>query len=157
MKKLLLLLIFPMMINAQIDKTIRAKVAMMQNFVKKDSLGEQTFWQTKGKITFGIVNYTPEQNPIFKDLFIKQYQELLPVYKRMIVSEDEKDTSLFVKILIRQEDDYRALLTKPQLELYSKKFIELEKNNLESYISFNSIFFSDKLLNEYKLKFSYKP
>ena len=157
MKKLLFLLIFPIILNAQIDKTIRAKVAMMQNFVKKDSLGEQTFWQTKGKITFGIVNYTPEQNPIFKDLFIKQYQELLPVYKRMIVSEDEKDTSLFVKILIRQEDDYRALLTKPQLELYSKKFIELEKNNLESYISFNSIFFSDKLLNEYKLKFSYKP
>ena len=157
MKKLLFLLIFPIILNAQIDKTIRAKVAMMQNFVKKDSLGEQTFWQTKGKITFGIVNYTPEQNPIFKDLFIKQYQELLPVYKRMIVSEDEKDTALFVKILIRQEDDYRALLTKLQLELYSKKFIELEKNNLESYISFNSIFFSDKLLNEYKLKFNYKP
>ena len=157
MNKLLLLLIFPIILNAQIDKTIRAKVAMMQNFVKKDSLGEQTFWQTKGKITFGIVNYTPEQNPIFKDLFIKQYQELLPVYQRMIVSEDEKDTALFVKILIRQEDDYRALLTKAQLELYSKKFIELEKNNLESYISFNSIFFSDKLLNEYKLKFSYKP
>ena len=157
MKKLFLFLIFPLLLNAQIDQTIRAKVAMMQNFVKKDSLGELTFWQTKGKITFNIVNYTAEQNPVFKELFIHQYQELLPIYKKMIVSEDEKDTALFIKVLIRQEDDYRALLTKEQLLSYNKKFIELEKENPDAYISYNSIFFSDKLLNEYKLKFGYKP
>ena len=157
MKKIFFLLIFPFLVHSQIDATIRAKVAMMQNFVKKDTLGETMFWQTKGKITFNIVKYTSEQNPVFKHLFIKQYQELLPIYKRMIVSEDEQDTALFVKILIRQEDDYRKLLSSEQLKLYSNKFLDLEKKNPESYISYNSLFFSDKLLNEYKLKFSYKP
>ena len=88
------------------------------DFVKKDSLGETAFWQTKGKITFSIVNYTQEQNPIFKQLFIEQYQELLAIYKKMIVSEDERDTALYVKTLIRQEDDYRKLLTSDQLKLY---------------------------------------
>ena len=157
MKKFLFIILIPFFLNAQIDSTIKTKVAMMQNFVKKDSLGETAFWQTKGKITFSIVNYTQEQNPIFKQLFIKQYQELLAIYKKMIVSEDERDTALYVKTLIRQEDDYRKLLTPDQLKLYSNKFIYFEKNSPEDYKSYNSLFFSDKLLEEYKIRFNYKP
>ncbi|WP_395062355.1 hypothetical protein [Flavobacterium sp.] len=93
------------------------KVAVMQNFVKMGEQGETAFWQTKGKITFGIVNYTEEQNPIFKELFISQYKELLIIYKKMNVSEDERDTALYIKTLIRQEEDYRNLLTIEQLKL----------------------------------------
>ena len=156
MRKIFFILFcIPFLSFAQIDKTIKLKVAVMQNFVHKDSLGETAFWQTKGKITFGIVNYTAEQNPIFKQLFINQYQELLKIYKVMVVSENEKDTALYVKILIRQEDDYRNLLTKQQLKAYSNKLSELKSKNLELYDSYCSLFFPDELLAEYKLKFSY--
>ena len=74
----------------------------------------------------------------------------------MIVSENEKDTSLYVKTLIRQEDDYRNLLTKEQLKAYSNKLLELKTKNTELYDSYCSLFFPDELLTEYKLKFSYK-
>lgn len=156
MKKIFLILFFiPILSFSQFDKTIKLKVAMMQNFVKKDSLGETAFWQTKGKVTFNIVNYTPEQNPVFKNLFVNQYQELLPIYKKMVVSEDERDTALFIKTLIRQEDDFRHLLKPEQLKAYSGKFLDFEKNNLQSYESYSSLFFSDNLLKEYKFKFGY--
>ena len=156
MRKIFFILFcIPFLTLAQIDKTIKLKVTVMQNFVHKDSLGETAFWQTKGKITFGIVNYTAEQNPIFKQLFINQYQELLKIYKVMIVSENEKDTALYVKTLIRQEDDYRNLLTKEQLKAYSNKLLELKSKNLELFDSYCSLFFPDELLAEYKLKFSY--
>ena len=86
MKKILLFLLFPLLSFAQVDKTIKLKVLVMQNFVAKGEEGETMFWQTKGKLTFGIVNYTDEQNPVFKDLFINQYRELVTIYKKMIVS-----------------------------------------------------------------------
>jgi hypothetical protein len=138
---------------SQIEKVIQYKVAMIQNFVHKEEQGETAFWQTKGQITYKIVNYTDEQNPLFKDLFIKQYQEILPIYKRMVVSEDEKDTSLFIKTLIKQEEEYRNLLTKEQLELYSKALIEFKNNDEQNYLSYMSLFFSDELLAEFKSKF----
>ncbi len=137
----LLLLVLPLLTFSQFDKTIKLKVAMMQNCVHKDTLGETIFWQTKGKVTFNIVKYTPEQNPVFKELFIKQYQELLSIYKLMVVSENENDTALFIKTLIRQEDDYRNLLKPEQLKAYSEKILDFEKNNLQSYESYSSLFF----------------
>lgn len=45
----------------------------------------------------------------------------------MVVSEDENDTSLFIKTLVRQEEEYRSLLTKEQLILYSKALEEFQK------------------------------
>ena len=87
---LFFLLLFPLLSFSQIEKSIKFKVAIMQNFVAKGEEGETAFWQTKGKITFAIVHYTDMQNPQFKDMFIKQYQELLPIYKRMVISEDER-------------------------------------------------------------------
>ena len=158
MKKIILLLLFPLLSIAQIDKTIdktiKLKVAVMQNFVAKEAEGETMFWQTKGKITYAIVNYTDEQNPQFKALFIAQYQELLIIYKKMIVSEDEKDTALYVKTLIRQEEDYRNLLTPAQLKLYLDKLADFEKTNPEANNSYSSLFFSENLLKEYKLRFN---
>lgn len=152
MKKIILFLLFPLLSFAQVDKTIRMKVLVMQNFVAKGEEGETMYWQTKGKITFGIVNYTDEQNPVFKELFINQYRELLLIYKKMNVSEDERDTALYVKTLIRQEEDYRNLLTKDQLKLYLDKLADFEKNNPEANDSYSSLFFSENLLNEYKSK-----
>ena len=124
----------------------------MQNFVVKGEEGEKMFWQTKGTLTYGIVNYTAEQNPVFKELFINQYRELLSIYNKMIVSEDEKDTALYVKTLIRQEEDYRNLLTKEQHKLYIKKLADFENNNPQVHDSYSSLFFSDNLLKEYKSK-----
>src|ERR1700752_1824186 len=101
MKKIiLLLLLFPLVSFAQVERTIKLKVGVMQNFSSKgDSEGETLFWQTKGKITFGIVNYTEAQNPIFKELFINQYRELLALFKKMNQTESEADTALYVKTL----------------------------------------------------------
>lgn len=124
----------------------------MQNFVAKGEEGEKMFWQTKGTLTYGIVNYTAEENPVFKELFINQYRELLSIYNKMIVSEDEKDTALYVKTLIRQEEDYRNLLTKEQLKLYIEKLADFENNNPQVHDSYSSLFFSDNLLKEYKSK-----
>lgn len=157
MKNLFLFLLLPVLTfgQGQIDKAIKLKVAIIQNFVHEGEKGETTFWQTKGQITFGIVNYTPEQNPIVKDLFIKQYQEILPIYNRMIVSEDEKDTALFIKTLIRQEDDFRGLLTPEQLMKYSKQLADFEVNNETQNDSYSSLFFSDGLLVAFKKSFSY--
>lgn len=128
----------------------------MQNFLGKGEEGVTLFWQTKGKITFGIVNYTEEQNPIFKELFISQYKELESIYMKMISSEDAKDTDLYIKTLIRQEDDYRKLLTTEQLQKYTKQLADFEKNNQQAHDSYSSLFFSDNLLNEFKKAFQYK-
>lgn len=142
-----------MLTFGQIERAIKLKVAVMQNFVAKGAEGETMFWQTKGRITFGIVNYTEEQNPIFKDLFISQYKELLVIYNKMNVSEDERDTALYIKTLIRQEQDYRNLLTKEQLKLYLDKLADFELNNPQAHDSYSSLFFSEKLLKEFILKF----
>jgi hypothetical protein len=154
MKKLLFLLLFiPLLGWSQFEKSIKLKVAVMQNFVAKGEEGETMFWQTKGKITYAIVNYTDEQNPKFKELFINQYRELLAIYKKMNVSEDEKDTAIYIKTLIRQEEDYRNLLTKEQLKKYLDKLADFEKNNPQANDSYSSLFFSENLLNEYKRRF----
>jgi ribosome-binding ATPase YchF (GTP1/OBG family) len=153
MKYLLFLLIIPMLTFGQIERAIKLKVAVMQNFVAKGAEGETIFWQTKGRITFGIVNYTEEQNPIFKDLFISQYKELLVIFNKMNVSEDERDTAQYIKTLIRQEQDYRNLLTKEQLKLYLDKLADFEVNNPQAHDSYSSLFFSEKLLNEFISKF----
>ncbi len=158
MRKLVFfLLLLPLFSQAQlIEKTIKLKLAVMQNFIGKGDEGLTLFWQTKGKITFGIVNYTEAQNPIFKELFINQYTELVPIYNRMISSEDTRDTDLFVKTLIRQEDDYRKLLTSEQLKKYTNQLAEFEKNNPKAHDSYSSLFFSDHLLLEFKKAFQYK-
>jgi len=153
MKYLLFLLWIPMLTFGQIERAIKLKVAVMQNFVAKGAEGETMFWQTKGRITFGIVNYTEEQNPIFKDLFISQYKELLVIYNKMNISEDERDTALYIKTLIRQEQDYRNLLTKEQLKLYLDKLADFELNNPQAHDSYSSLFFSEKLLKEFISKF----
>jgi hypothetical protein len=151
-----LLLLLPLCTFAQIEKSIKLKVAVMQNFVSKSQEGETLFWQTKGKITFGIVNYTETQNYQFKELFINQYKELEKIYTRMIVSEDERDTDLYIRTLIRQEDDYRKLLTAEQLKKYRDQLADFEKNNPQAHDSYSSLFFSDNLLKEFKVKFQYK-
>lgn len=160
MKKLLwLLLLVPMLCLSQKDymtQTIEKKVMMMQTFVHKGEKGEEAFWQTKGKVTYFIVNYTEEQNPQFKALFIAQYQELLPIYNKMIVSQDETDTRLFIKTLIRQEDDFRKLLSAEQLKKYSDKLNEFDKNDPNNRDAYNSLFFTDALLAEYKRRYEYK-
>jgi L-rhamnose mutarotase len=153
MKKILILFLLPFLCQAQFEKSIRLKVVAMQGFVNKGEEGETLFWQTKGRITFGIVNYTEEQNPKFKELFINQYKELLPVFKRMNVSEDEKDTALYIKLLIRQEEDYRKMLTKEQLKKYLDKLADFEKNNPQANDSYAALFFSEELLKEYKTRF----
>ncbi|RZJ72171.1 hypothetical protein [Flavobacterium sp.] len=139
--------------DARISKSIEAKVMMMQTFVHKAEKGEESFWQTKGKVTYQIVNYTEQQNPKFKQLFIDQYQELLPIYNKMIASYDEKDTNQFVHVLIRQEEDYRKLLTPEQLAKYREKLDFFEKNDEKNRDAYNSLFFSDWLLAEYKRRF----
>lgn len=154
MKKFILLfLLLPLFSFAQLEKSLQYKIGILQNFVNKGEEGELAFWQTKGKITFAIVNYTEEQNPQFKQLFIDQYREVLPVFKIMVETQDENATTSFVKIIIRQEEDYRNLLTKDQLQLYRNKLADFELNNVEASESFSSLFFSDTLLKEYKSKF----
>ncbi len=153
MKNIFLLLLFPILSFGQIETSLKLKVGILQNMINKGEEGETTFWQTKGKITFGIVNYTEEQNPVFKELFISQFKELIPIFKKMNVSEDEKDTAEFVKIIIRQEEDFRNLLTKEQLEKYLKQLEEFEINNPKANESYSSLFFSEKLLNLYKKSF----
>lgn len=153
MKYLFLLFLLPFVTFGQFEKSIKLKVAVIQNFVQKGEEGETAYWQTKGKITFGIVNYTEEQNPIFKELFINQYREILPIYKKMVVSEDENDTNLFIKTLIRQEQDYRKLLTQDQLKKYLNQLAEFEKTNPQANDSYSSLFFSESLLKEYIARF----
>ena len=153
MKKIILFLLFPLLSFSQIETSLKLKVGILQNMINKGEEGATTFWQTKGKITFGIVNYTEEQNPIFKELFINQFKELVPIFKKMNVSEDEKDTAEFVKIIIRQEEDYRNLLTKEQLQKYLNQLAAFEVNNPKANESYSSLFFSEKLLNLYKKSF----
>jgi len=153
MKSLFLFLIVPFLTFGQFEKSIKLKVSVIQNFIQKGEEGETLYWQTKGKITFGIVNYTEEQNPIFRDLFISQYKEIVPIFNKMNQTEDEKDTGLFIKTLIRQEQDYRKLLTEEQLKRYLNQLAEFEKSNPSANDSYSSLFFSDKLLKEYIARF----
>jgi hypothetical protein len=153
MKKLFLLLFIPLLSFGQFEKSIKLKVAVIQNFVQKGEEGEKMYWQTKGQITFGIVNYTEEQNPIFRDLFINQYREIVPIYNKMNETSNEDDSALFIQILIRQEEDYRKLLSEEQLKKYFTALAEFEKSNPEANDSYTSLFFSENLLKEYKERF----
>jgi hypothetical protein len=143
----------PFLTFGQFEKSIKLKVSVIQNFIQKGEEGETAYWQTKGKITFGIVNYTEEQNPVFRDLFISQYKEIVPIFNKMNQTEDERDTNLFIKTLIRQEQDYRKLLTEEQLKRYLNQLEEFEKSNPTANDSYSSLFFSDKLLKEYITRF----
>jgi hypothetical protein len=154
MRKLLLLaLVFPLVTFGQIESSLKLNVGVLNNFISKGESGERSYWETKGKITFGFVNYTEEQNPIFRDLFIKQYQEIVPIFEKMNKTELEKDTHLFVTTLIKQEEEYRKLLNPDQLKRYLDKLADFEKNNPEANNSYSSLFFSEKLLKEYKIGF----
>ncbi len=150
-----LLLLVPSLFFAQegrLERSIKAKVMMVQQFVAKGEKGEEAFWQTKGRVTFPIVKYTEQQNPVFRDLFIRHYNELLPVYNKMISSYDDRDTQLFVQILIRQEEEFRALLQEDQLATYRKTLLDFESSDQKQADAYNSLFFSDVLLAEYKAR-----
>jgi hypothetical protein len=154
MRKLfLLLLLFPIVTLSQIESSLKLKVGVLNNFISKGESGERLYWENKGKITFGFVNYTEEQNPIFRDLFIKQYQEIVPIFEKMNKTELEIDTHLFVTTLIRQEEEYRKLLQPDQLKRYLDQLADFEKNNPEATNSYSSLFFSERLLQEYRKGF----
>lgn len=152
-------LLFPLLVIAQddpvlqIEHSLQKKIAIIKSCYEKGDKGEEVFWQTKGKITYPIVNYTEAQNPVFRDLFIKQYKEILPLLIEMVKNQNEKISGLFVKMLIKHEKEYRKLLTPEQLALYKKKLTALETENPEMIDSYNSLFFSDSLLNLYESKF----
>lgn len=154
LRKIVLLLLFlPFVATAQIEQSLQLKIAILKSFSEKAEKGEELFWQTKGKITFSIVNYTDAQNPVFKDLFIRQYNEIMPVFLEMAKTQSETSTQTFVQLLIRHEEDYRKLLTNDQLILYRNKLTELETTNPKLSESYSSLYFSDALLKLYKSSF----
>lgn len=154
LRKIVLLLLFlPFVATAQIEQSLQLKIAILKSFSEKGDKGEEAFWQTKGKITFGIVKYTDAQNPIFKDLFIRQYNEMMPVFLEMAKTQTEASTHAFVQLLIRHEEDYRKLLTNEQLVLYKNKLTELETTDPKLSESYSSLYFSDALLKLYKANF----
>jgi hypothetical protein len=135
----------------EIDRTLKLKLAVIQYFVAQpDEKGETMFWQTKGKLTFGIVNYTEAQNPVFKELFIKQYHEMYKEYILMISQGDVAATNKFMQLLVRHELEYRALLTPEQLTSYRNAFQTMETSNRQTYDSYTGLFFSDSLLQAYQ-------
>jgi hypothetical protein len=135
----------------EIDRTLKLKLAVIQYFVAQpDDKGETLFWQTKGKLTFGIVKYTEAQNPVFKELFIKQYHEMYKEYILMISQGDVAATTTFMQLLVRHELEYRALLTPEQLTLYRNAFQTMETSNRQTYDSYTGLFFSDSLLQAYQ-------
>ena len=154
MKKLMVLfLLVPFLSSAQLEESLKVKVGILKSFIEKGEEGEQSYWKTKGKVTNTIVNYTDEQNPKFKALFIAQYKEVIPVFNEMSKGNGEDFTHALLKILVRQEEDYRNLLTPQQLQLYKAKLTELEDTNPKLAASYYSLFFSDRLLTLYKFKF----
>jgi hypothetical protein len=70
----------------------------------------------------------------------------------MVSTQDDNASSQFFELVIKQEDEYRRMLTKEQLEAYRKKLNELETNDPKLSDSYSALYFSDKLLNEYKAK-----
>lgn len=138
----------------EIERTLKIKLAVIQHFVSQPGdKGEELFWQTKGKLTFGIVNYTEEQNPKFKTLFIAQYKEMYKGYILMISQGDVKATNTFLQLLVKQEREYRDLLTPEQLKKYKEAFATMESSNRQAYDSYTGLFFSDTLLAEYQKGF----
>ena len=152
-KYLFLLVLFPLISVGQIEKSLQLKIGVLKNLSEQGEKGEESFWQTKGKITFAIVKYTDAQNPLFRDLFIKQYREILPVFLKMSTTQSESASAQFVKIIIRHEEDYRDLLTDQQLDLYRAKLSELETKDPKLSDSYSAFYFSDELLQLYKFKF----
>ncbi|MEN9337155.1 MAG: hypothetical protein RLZZ500_2142 [Bacteroidota bacterium] len=138
----------------EIERTLKIKLAVIQHFVSQPGdKGEELFWQTKGKLTFGIVNYTEAQNPIFKELFISQYKTMYQAYILMLSQGDVKATNTFMQLLVKQEMEYRNLLTPEQLKKYQDAFKTMETSNRQAYDSYTGLFFSDTLLAEYQKGF----
>ena len=88
---------------------------------------------------------------------ISKYQQVHYLYSALLIcknkTELEKDTHLFVTTLIQQEEEYRKLLNPDQLKRYLDQLADFEKNNPEANNSYSSLFFSEKLLKEYKKGF----
>ena len=138
----------------EIERTLKIKLAVIQHFVSQPGdKGEELFWQTKGKLTFGIVNYTEEQNPKFKALFIAQYKTMYQGYIQMISQGDVKATNQFMQLLVRQELEFRTLLSAAQLQNYREACGTMERSNRKAYDSYAGLFFSDALLAEYQKGF----
>ncbi len=153
MKYLFALLLFSPVLLAQppiLEQTVRAKVMMIQQFADRGEAGETAFWQTKGKVTFAIVNYTDAQNPVFRDLFIAQYREILPLYYKMGETSHIDDSRAFLLMLMKHEQAYRDLLTPEQLKAYRAQLSEFEATNPEQAKAYNSLFFSDEMLELFK-------
>jgi len=154
LRKMIFLLVFlPIVASAQIEHALQLKIGILKSMSEKGEKGEEAFWQTKGKITFAIVHYTEAQNPVFKELFIQQYREIMPVFLEMAKTQSESSTQSFVQILIKQEKDYRKLLTSEQLILYRNKLTEFETKDPKISDSYSSLYFSDALLNLFESKF----
>lgn len=153
MKYLLILLLACPSFFAQpeiLEQTVRAKVMMIQQFAEKGDEGETAFWQTKGKVTFAIVNYTVEQNPVFRDLFIAQYREILPLYYKMGETSHIDDSRAFLLTLMKHEEAYRTLLMPEQLKAYRATLSGFEASNPEQAKAYNSLYFSDEMLALFK-------
>lgn len=138
------------------EKSIHQKVAVVGACVKQGELGETSFWQTKGRMTFQIVKYSTDQEPKFRDLFIKQYREIVPLYNRMNQTGSVDDSDKFIALLVRHEEEFRRQLRPDQLQNYRSAMQQIDAMENSNRDQLYSLFFSDWLLAQYKGRFKIK-
>lgn len=164
MKSIVALFVFILcgfQINAQggadlFEQSIHQKVALFTACVNQGDLGETTFWQTKGRMTFRMVNYSSDQEPQFRELFVRQYREILPLYHLMNQTGSVDDSDRFIAMLVKHEEEYRRKLRPDQLINYRAGMQKVDQLTNGQREQMYSLFFSDWLLSQYKSRFKLK-
>lgn len=150
MKKLLLvLLLLPFTGKAQKVNNIIDRVSMIE-FMVNNPNGQLVFRQTKSWCT-NFLEMNDPQSEKMDELFNKQYNDLVQVYKQYSASHSAESLEALLNLIVSQEEHFRELLTPAQLVIYKSKFAEskLAADDAKNK-AFNNLFFSDEMLVSYR-------
>jgi len=115
---------------------------------KKDPDMVTSFVRMKGGC-LKFLNIAENERQKFRDFFSQQYPEVETANNQFIKDNDKQSAKKLVSILLRNEDQFRAILTPAQLEIYKKEFTKPHSVSIEML---NNFYVSDKvykIFNEY--------
>ncbi|MGK4568053.1 hypothetical protein [Flavobacterium sp. 3HN19-14] len=147
MRKILLLLILPLFVQAQDPKDILDRITMVQSIVNNPG-GQMVFSQTKAWCT-EFLNFNDEQYAAADELFHAQYDDLELVYKKYEISQSPESLLALIVVFVKQEQYFRNSLTPDQLESYFDHFETVKDNKVQKNKAFNTLFMSNELIAQY--------
>lgn len=154
MKKITLLFLFVATISfAQTRKDLENRTesltAFINNQIKKhpELTAIEVYSNHKMLGVNSILKFSDEDKAKFSELFTEQYEPWFETSKKYTEIKSAQSKVDIIKLLVKNEEDFRALLTREQLATYIA-----HKSNVsdEGYTSYKSNFIAEDKLAEFK-------